>query len=82
MKRKHDVGSDDMLKFCLVCGFDCLTKAQVQSHVLKIHGQEELDRWNNYDWSQHDPDTHVFTMPKPERKLQCKGYSRQRLKYT
>lgn len=67
LKRIHNIGYDRS-KVCLICGYTHLDTAGIKSHVLKMHGQAELERWINYDWSKHNPDTHVFPMmrvPKP-----------------
>lgn len=66
LKRKHDIDSE-IVKLCLVCGYECFSNSQMQSHISKSHGDEELERWNNYDWSKHDPDSHVFAESKPKK---------------
>ena len=60
LKQKHDIGDDILVKMCLVCGYESLTNHGMKSHITRIHGKEEWDTWNSYDWSKHDPATHVF----------------------
>lgn len=67
MKEKHGIGDDAMLKFCLLCGYESVTTHVVKLHILRRHGEAEWERWKAYDWANHDPTTHVFVMPKPEK---------------
>lgn len=63
----HDLdgSSTSEPKLCLVCGFESFTESGIRNHILKHHGKEEFERWSVYDWSLHDPETHVFQLPKP-----------------
>lgn len=61
----HGIGDVTTFKMCLVCGYENVVKSTLKKHILRMHGQAEVDRWTSYDWTKHDPEKHVFTEPKP-----------------
>ena len=48
---------------CLVCSYDSWVPMDVRRHVKKFHGDEELERWEKFDWSSFDRSSHVFSSP-------------------
>lgn len=66
--QKHGIRDGSFVKMCLVCGYDHVDIRRLKTHIKKHHGDDALDEFEHYDWSNHNPDTHQFAEPNPQRK--------------